>query len=657
MTCKSFDSRNGQFRCPVGYWAEAKWEMAMKHETRRQSIKAGLLLSALAWRLSLFGAIAASSLSLVRADAPVNTFGVWAKGVTFDPQEYPFVKGWTADLPWSDVERQPGVFDWSDLDQAVDKAFQKKMYLYLSLGVGPEAPDWIYEHGVPKVVTDDTKHLGKWKYYPYYLASEYRSYFQRLVTEFGKRIRRYPAEQQKRIAFIQVKTGCTGDECPYKGEPKDSRYALPKDSAEWREFRLETFALFVRTFVDGPKPRIDLLFNAIGPDDDSEDDKDFSKEWEWVTNHIQGSFGIKNGALSRGHHLAGERALYDQWTPYLIDPKGLTLFRRSEMDQTWQRPWYQLNVPLNFYWGAVNALNGGQSVWDVTKSAMEACQEQGFDYSFYFFNRYAGQIHPATATDAFCALHKGLDAADTKAYPEAVFGPASPQNVDRMLKICAQFSRYGAAVDDRNALTMGQVKQRPNQTGFNDVGWQIWPDNYGRFLYQIDADETSIPLWRVGGPITKTSSIYSRFARGFEHASGADAMYFKLHDGFSRGSQPRVMTMTVVWYDARQGSTWKLVYDAGQSTMKAAREITGTGDKQWHHERVTVNDAVFRYGGIQGADIALVNTDDKDDIFSLIEVHRGPPEGPVLLPLADDEVSRSAATPTKADKRKKGKKE
>lgn len=620
-----------------------------------KSVKAALLHSAFAGKLILIGVISASSLSLVQAAPPLGSFGVWAKGVTFDPKDYPFVKGWTADLPWSEVERQPGAFDWSSLDQAVERAYQNGLYIYVSLGVGPEVPDWIYEHGVPRVYTNDTKHLGKWKCYPYYLAPEYKSCFQRLVTEFGKQIRSYPEEKQERIAFIQVKTGCTGDECPYKGEPKDSRYALPKDSSEWREFRLETFALFVKIFVDGPGPRIDLLFNAIGPDEDSEDSKDFSKEWEWVTNHIQGSFGIKNGALSRGHHLAGERALYDQWTPYLIDPKGLTLFRRSEMDQTWQRPWYQLNLPLNFYWGAVNALNGGQSVWDITKSAMEACKEQGFDYSFYFFNRYAGQIYPETATDAFCALHKGLDAADTEVYPEAVFGPASHQNVDRMLKICAEFSKYGARVDDRDALTMGQVKQRPQQRGFNDVGWQIWPDNYGRFLYQIDADATSIPLWRVGGPITKTSSIYSRFARGFDHASGKDAMYFKLHDGFSKDNQPKVMSLHVVWYDGQKGSTWKLAYDAGEIEMKTVLEVTGTGDKKWHDETVTLMDAVFYHGGTRGSDIALINTDDKDDIFSLVEVHRGIPEVPGLRPPTPLAVAKSAQEPpnTKRPKRNK----
>ena len=105
-------------------------------------------------------------------------------------------------------------------------------------------------------------------------------------------------------------------------------------------------------------------------------------------------------------------------------------------------------------------------------------------------------------------------------------------------------------------------------------------------------------------------------------------MLFKLHEGFSEGSEPKVMTMTVVWYDKTAGSTWKLDYDAGKEGMKTALNVSGKGDKQWHHERVTVEDAVLRQGGTKGADFALVNTDDKNDIFSLIEVHRGKLEPP-----------------------------
>ena len=588
-------------------------------------------VATIASRLSVLSLLAMLSPARALAAPPPSAFGVWDRSDNISSKDFPFIKGFSFGQRWADIESQPGVFDWSSLDQAMDKAVARGQFVYLSISPGPDSPEWIYSHGVPKVKTEGEKekHKSKWDGYPYYLSPEYRKYHQRLITEFGKHIRGYPRKTQELIAFIQIKTGCTGDETPYKGTAIDRQYDLPRSAPAWRDFRLETFALFAKIFQgSADQPRIDLLFNAVGPiigsdEDEIEAKEGFVVEWDWVLKNAGGSFGIKNGALSRGHHLAGERSLYDQWTPYLIDPKGLTLFRRSEMDQTWLRPWYQLNVPLNFYWGAVNALNGGQSIWDVTKSAMEACQEQGFDYSFYFFNRYAGQIYPKTATDAFCALHKGLDASDTKAYPEEVFGPAGRKNLDRMLKITAAYSKYGAAADDKHGLMLDQVRQRDTQTGFNDVGWDIWSENYGRFLYQIDADATSIPLWRVGGPITKTSSIYSRFARGFEHASGKDAMYFKLHEGFAGGAEPKTMSIHVLWYDGQAGSTWKMVYDAGQATMQTAISVTGTGDRKWKSEIVTLKDAVFARSGMRGSDIALLNTDDKDDIFSLVEVHRG----------------------------------
>jgi hypothetical protein len=219
-----------------------------------------------------------------------------------------------------------------------------------------------------------------------------------------------------------------------------------------------------------------------------------------------------------------------------------------------------------------------------------------------------------------------------------------------MQKIVAAYARYGAAIDDQDALLLGQVRQRDTQRGFNDVGWDIWPDNYGRFLEQIDPDATSIPLWRVGGPITNRSSIYSRFARGFEHASGKNTLSFRLHEGFSQGAEPKEMSLTVVWYDGTAGSTWRLDYDAGAAGMRTALAVTGKGDQQWRHETVTVPDAVLRRGGPKGADFALVNTDDRDDIFSLLEVHRGKLDAPLLLPPTDYTVSDQAPRPPKAEK-------
>ena len=613
------------------------------------------LLAGFARKLSLITLLGIGFLSPVQAAPQPSAFGVWDRGGAKDIKEYPYVRGTSADAPWNEVEKQPGVYDWSVMDTAVERAYKDKISLYFSFEAGPKTPDWVYEKGVPKVMTEDVGH--QFPYYPYYLSPEYKTYYHRFLTEIAKHISSYPKEKREHISFIQVKNGCTGDECAYKGEPIDKKYALPVKSPEWRAFRLETFALHDKLFGVKSGLNISLLLNNVVPE--TEDGKsDFIEEWNWAMTNLKDGFGIKNGALSRGHHLSGERPAVNTFIPYLVDPKGFTLFRRSEMDQTWTRPWYQLNVPLNFYWGAINALNSGQSVWDVTTSAMEASKEQGFDYSFYFFNKYAGQIYPATATDAFCALHKGLDVADNKAYPEAEFGAATRDNMERFEKITAVYAKYGAANEDKNALLMGQVKQRGNQAGFNDAGWQIWPDNYSRLLTQIEPDATSIPLWRIGGPITPTSPIYSRFGRGFEHATGKDAMYFKLHDGFSADTKPKVMSVTVVWYDGVEGSTWNLDYDAGATAMKTALSVTGKGDKKWHHEAITLPDAVFRHGGTKGSDLALVNTDDKDDIFSLVEIHRGETEVPALRPPTEVRAFPESGKGTKygPDGKKDGKK-
>ena len=605
-----------------------------------------------------------SNFVFAQSGPPVSSYGVWDRGFEHDIIAYPFIRGASSDCPWDNIEKKSGVYDWSSMDEAVEKAYKNKMSVYLSFEAGPKTPDWVYEEGVPKVTTNDQIH-DKFPYYPYYLSPIYKKLYTRFITEAAKHIRSYPSEKQAKIAFIQVKTGCTGDETPYKGESNDKNYDLPKEGADWQNYRTECFALYAKLF-DQTEPKISLLFASITGDENGGKDGKYQQQWDWVSKNITGALGTKAGTLSRGSHFTDEKTIVNTWQKYLIDPKGLKVFARSEMDQSWQRPVFQLNVQLNFYWAAINALNLGQSIWDVSSGALEASKEQGFDYSFYFFDKYAGQIYPKSATYAFCALHKGLDYSDKVAYPEAEFGQASQKNIERAEKITAAYAKYGAAIDDKKALTMGQVKQRGDQTGFNDAGWKIWSDNYSRLLYQIDADKTSIPLWRVNGPLTSTSSIYDRFARGFEHVSGKDAMYFKLHEGFSQDAKPKVMTINIVWFDGEVGSKWKLDYDGGAKAMKTAVNITGKGDKKWHHETVTIKDAVFRYGGINGSDLALINTDDKDDIFSIIEVKRGEKDMPALLPQAENRAFPGHNKGTKygkgentveGDKQKKDKKD
>jgi hypothetical protein len=79
---------------------------------------------------------------------------------------------------------------------------------------------------------------------------------------------------------------------------------------------------------------------------------------------------------------------------------------------------------------------------------------------------------------------------------------------------------------------------------------------------------------------------------------------------------------------------------------------------------ITIKDAVFKNGGTKGSDFELLNADDKDDVFSLVEVHRGEQEFPLLRPQEDNRAFKGSAKGTKynkgenaveGDKEKKGK--
>ena len=75
------------------------------------------------------------SLGTVQAVPPSIAFGVWDRTSTFDPKDYPFLKGLAFNQVWADLEKQPGVFDWSALDQAMDSAVKKNQFIYLSVNV------------------------------------------------------------------------------------------------------------------------------------------------------------------------------------------------------------------------------------------------------------------------------------------------------------------------------------------------------------------------------------------------------------------------------------------------------------------------------------------------------------------------------------------
>ena len=499
--------------------------------------------------------------------------------------------------------------------------------MLLSVNVGPNSPDWLYSKGVPQVFTDGhDKEAGP---YPYYLDPLYQSRYNSMINKFGEYTRSLPSRLFERIAYVQVKTGSTGDEEAYKGEVNLASAAHSISESDFDIFRLASFKTFHFAFQLGPGKAIPLMFAKISKDDVPENP--YQALLDWIIATVKIKWGTKMNGSGQGYQLNGEAWRTRPILSHVVDPTlgEYNLFTRCEMDQGWQRGGiFPINNKQAFYWTAISAVHSGLTMWNMAVSAIEWHREVQYWEDFEFFNRYAGQTLGAEATGAFCALREGLDTDDTDKFPVTTYGgatgSASKKFNERAVKICASRAARGAKIDDLAGASKGMMFQRREQVGLNDVGEEIFRGNYERFLSQIDPDTTSVGLWRVGGEVTSSSSVYGRFARGFEHVSGKDKMGFRLTDSFFGGGPlagAYSVTVRVMYYDTGRGR-WALYYDAVGNPNKKAYEVLKTDTKEWKEKVVTLSDANFGKSGEMGSDLSLVNVDAEDDIFHMVEITR-----------------------------------
>jgi hypothetical protein len=578
--------------------------------------------------IALFGIVLFFITKSQAQSLPISYYGIWDRGegvVDYSDPKAAFVLGIETSAIWEDIQPSgPTSWDFSAFQKTLNLAVANNKLVRFSINVGGDSPMWLFDNGVPRVYVNSnaTKNDKYADRYPYYLDPEYKIFYFKMIEQFALFLRNQPQEKFDHIAFVQVKTGATGDEEPYKGTVIDNNYAI--SPTKWEQFRLEAFNQFKKYFNDVPDRKIVLTFNNVDP---------FKQPtaYDFVMNDLDPllGFGIKGGAYNRGHHLSDEQTYKEQWNPFLINPKisssnpkGVKLFSASEMDQSWQKGFFALNYEIGFYWSALGGINTGVSCTNVSVSAMQyAFANPSIIETFKMYNKYAQQVYPETATTAFSVFHEGLNAADTSKFPIWKYGNASQSNVSRYQNICNDPIYYnrGARIEDSAAIVLGQVGQRENQEFYNDAGWEIAEGNIERFFTQIKPDDTSIGLFRVRGTITASSSKYDRFARSFENSSGKNTMYFKFDPEVFTNTIPKSLQFKIIWLDKTAGSTWAFRYKSPQG-IKEAKQVTGIGDNNWKEETFTITDAIVDGTGVNGSDFTLFNTDTIDDIFNGIEI-------------------------------------
>jgi hypothetical protein len=535
----------------------------------------------------LFAAMATGGAAEGKPGYGISSWAGWKPG-QISQAECPELRSVPLILKWDSLEPASGRYAFAEeLGRPLQAAQEGGLYITLMIWVGPAAPEWIYQSGVPRVITNrNVNALGQktdgQKEYPYYLHPEYKKRFMGLIDAFGKYVSALPPALRARIVFVQCAEGSTGDGQPYKGKPLDQKYAISDEV--WNDFRLEAWKRY-RDAVPG----IPILVNS---------DANGGLETQWLLENMD-VIALKQGMFSHGFQVSdnGERLAKFQALEAAAKQRGKPVLTRGEMDgELFEMGWSKRNIPQALYWSGIFATHCRLDIWNVPYQALK---DRANWPAGAFFNKYAGHKDPATAPAAFCALRDGLDASDFNRFPASEFGgkPGQKKEVDRYLRITKAYASYGALMaDPEKAIGGGMINRK--SSGPNDVGWDILSGNYSRFLTQIEPGSGDVGRWNID------ESIYGRFGRAFEHQSGKKQLRFQLDPRFAA----KQVKVSVTYLDQGTGS-WSI----GIPGKEGATRIQNTNSRDWRTQVVSLS----------GMTEVVLNYETGDNtLFHLIEVER-----------------------------------
>ncbi len=537
------------------------------------------------------------------------------KSEKIDTERFPFIKGAADRIKWADIETSPEVYDWSKMDSQIRNAVKGKYFYYFVLWTGPHSPEWIYEQGVPKVAVKGSK--GK-DFFPYYLDQNYIKYFNRLIFKLADHIASLTEEERNVFAFIQPAFGSTGDRQLYKGTPVDQKYKI--SAQQYLEFCSGATKRFYEAFNKPELKHIKFLFNV-----DDESNPTVLKEAKgtkvgellyanWLRQNYPIELRKQQFTIAIGYQANGEIKQDTELRPSFFGLNGKKPeFVRGEFSKFGQGGIFQENPVWNYYWTAISTVDRGLDLWEVDYNIVKTGQ---YDEGFAFASRYSYYKQSQTSPYAFIALRDVLDSADTLRFPERRYGIAKQSNADRVNKIEEEFKKYGAKVGDLPAATaLSGSNYLYEAKAMNDVGFELIARNYNRFIIQIDANETSVGLWRVG----PTDQPYGRYARGFENSSGRNRMYFDLDDNFLSLKAKESITLKIIYLNKGTGK-FSIRYDSLIDHDKIAATISKTNSGRWVSKSITITNGAFANKGPRNSDFSLVNEDNDDDVFHMIEI-------------------------------------
>jgi hypothetical protein len=553
-------------------------------------------------------------------------YGIWAIwGTISDYSKYPYLKGHLVTVDWRDIEPSNNSFNWSKLDSKLNPVLSQGRRAGIIIYHGKKTPEWIYSNGVARIETSSNGTV------PHYTDPDFAFFLHRMIDKAVAHLKNWsPQAERERIAYIQGTIGISGDEIPWNGWPGSHISGPTISGSAWNVWEEDIIRYYTNAYAGSG---INVLFNyASGAEAASKSNYPgkVDAELNWINNLNPNAY-LKQGRPAHRFDMPGEK----YQTEYAITRlRAQNKFTRGEQDHYSGGSLTGINgdeMVTNMYWNALWCLHVGIGQWNISPNTSKLQPISNHVEGFNFFNKYSGYNDPTKVPGAFIAFRDGLDATDTKRFPESVYGKgdisssgkmsSTTNNKNRINNILNAFKQYGARQDDPANQFEWQVRYY-FINGFNDVKWATYvtsdnlqgSGNYENFMTMIDPLGSSQGRWRVG-PVGKP---YHRYGREFN--SQRSGMRLQLNNKFA-SSLSGSITIRVVWYDQGTGS-WKLTYDASGNSNKTAFQVSNTGTNNWKEKIVTINDYVFSRRGPNNSDIGLEYVSGANTIFHMVEVMR-----------------------------------
>jgi hypothetical protein len=96
-------------------------------------------------------------------------------------------------------------------------------------------------------------------------------------------------------------------------------------------------------------------------------------------------------------------------------------------------------------------------------------------------------------------------------------------------------------------------------------------------------------------------------------------MYFDLDDNFLFTKAQKPITLKIIYLDKGTGK-FSVRYDSSSNSDKTAVTITKANSGNWVSKSITISDGAFANKGPRNSDFSLINEDNENDIFHMIEI-------------------------------------